>query len=230
MASETNESKNQQTKIPTKMKRRELLRNAAYTAGFAVSAPVLSAFFTSCESDPAITDEAYKPAFFDVAQFAYITKMADIMLPSDGTVGAVEVGVPQMIDKMVAEVYGEEAQQKQLKGLKLLMEKMDGDNPGGFANMADDKALVYLQDQDLHYKTFKSETMMSGEDVPTEVAVESDEASAKDAYFGLKSMIISSFFNTERAAKELLVYLDVPGEYIPCGDLQELTGGKAWAI
>lgn len=212
------------------MNRREILRYATYTAGFAVSAPVLSAFFTSCESDPAMTDEGYKPAFFSAAEFAYITKLADTMLPSDGTVGAVEVGVPQMIDKMVAEVYGKEAQEKQRKGLQMLMKKMDADNPGGFAALDDDKSLIYLQDQDLHYKSFKSETMMSGEDVPTEVAVESDEASAKDAYFGLKSMIISTFFNTERAAKELLVYDPVPGEYIPCGDLQELTGGKAWAI
>lgn len=212
------------------MRRRELLRNAAYTAGFAVSAPVLSAFFTSCESDPDVKDTGYAPMFFNAAEYAYITKLADTMLPSDDTVGAVEVGVPQMIDKMVGQVYSKEAQDKQREGLQLLMKKMDADNPGGFAAMAGDKALIYLQDQDLHYKSYKSETMMSGEDVPTEVAVESDEASAKDAYFGLKSMIISSFFNTERAAKELLVYDPVPGEYIPCGDLQELTGGKAWAI
>lgn len=212
------------------MKRRELLRNVAYTAGFAVSAPVLSAFFTSCESDPDMKDTGYAPAFFSAAEYAYITKMADTMLPSDDTVGAVEAGVPQMIDKMVGEVYGEEGQKKTRAGLKLLMDKMDADNPGGFAQTENDKALAYLQDQDLHYKTFKSETTMSGEDVPTEVAVESDEASAKDAYFTLKSMIISSFFNTERAATELLAYDPVPGEYIPCGDLQELTGGKAWAI
>lgn len=212
------------------MNRRELLRHAGYTAGFAVSAPVLSAFFTSCESDPAVTDTGYAPAFFSEAEFAYITKLADTMLPSDGTVGAVEVGVPQMIDKLVAEVYSKEDQDKQRAGLQLLMKKMDADNPGGFANADNDAALIYLQDQDLHYKSYKVETIMSGEDVPQQVAVESDEATAKDAYFGLKSMIISSFFNTERAAKELLVYEPVPGEYIPCGDLQELTGGKAWAI
>lgn len=211
------------------MKRRELLRNAAYTAGFAVSAPVLSAFFTSCETDPDMTDTGYAPAFFSAAEFAYITKMADTMLPSDGTVGAVEVGVPQMIDKMIGKVYGEEAQQKARTGLKLLMTKMDADTEG-FAKLDNDKALTYLQEQDMHYKTFKAETTMSGEDVPTEVAVESDEATAKDAYFTLKSMIIGSFFNTERAATELLAYDPVPGEYIPCGDLQELTGGKAWAL
>ena len=213
------------------MKRRELLRYASYSAGFAVSAPVLSAFFTSCESDPEVKDTAYAPSFFNAAQYAYIVKMADTMLPADDQgPGAVEVGVPQMIDKMVGEVYGKEQQEQAREGLKMLMDKMDADNPGGFAKLDGDKALIYLQDQDLHYKEFKADVQMSGEDVPQEEMVMEDEASARDAYFTLKSMIIGSYFNTEEVATTLLAYEPVPGEYIPCGDLQELTGGKAWAI
>lgn len=212
------------------MNRREILRYSAYAAGFAVSAPIASAFFTSCKSDPAITDVGYQPTFFTDAEYQYISKVADAMLPSDGTPGALDVGVPQMIDKMIGEVYNEENQQKARESLGLLMKRMDADNPGGFAALAADKALMYLQDQDLHYKSTKAEVTMSGEDVPTEEVVESDEVDAKSAYFNLKSMIISSYFNTEEVATTLLAYDPVPGEYIPCGDLQELTGGKVWAI
>lgn len=207
-----------------------MLRYATYTAGFAVSAPVLSAFFTSCASDPDMKDGDYTPAFFTAAEYAYVSKFADTMLPSDDTPGALDVGVPQMMDKMIGEVYGKEAQQKTREGLSLLMKKMDADNPGGFSAQENDKALMYLQDQDLHYKTFKSEVKMSGEDVPTEEAVQMEEATAKDAYFTLKSGIISAYFNTEEIATTMLAYNPIPGEYIPCGDLQELTGGKAWAI
>jgi len=212
------------------MNRREILRYAGLATGFAVSAPIASAFFTSCKSDPEIKDTGYAPAFFTGAEYAYLTRLADTMLPSDGTPGAVEVGVPQMIDKMVGEVYGKKEQDKMREGLGKLMKKMDADNPGGFANLDGDGALIYLQDQDLHYKSYKSETTMSGEDVPTMETVESEEANDRDAYFGLKSMIISSYFNTEEVATTMLAYNPVPGEYIPCGDLQELTGGKAWAI
>lgn len=212
------------------MKRREILRYSAYAAGFAVSAPIASAFFTSCKSDPDMKDTGYAPAFFSAAEYAFLSKMADTMLPSDGTPGALDVGVPQMIDKMIGNVYNKENQAKAREGLGLLIAKMDGDNPGGFAALGGDEALTYLQAQDEHYKTAKSEVTMSGEDVPTEEAVESDEADAKNAYFSLKSMIISSFFNTEEVATTMLAYDPVPGEYIPCGDLQELTGGKAWAL
>jgi len=212
------------------MKRREILRYATYTAGFAVSAPVLSAFFSSCESDPELKDTAYAPKFFTAAEYAFITKFADTMLPSDDTPGALDVGVPQMMDKMVGEVYGKEAQEKTREGMQALMKQMDADNPGGFAAQENDKALIWLQDQDLHYKSFKTEVKMSGEDVPTEEAAAMEEATAKDAYFTLKSGIISAYFNTEEVATTMLAYDPIPGEYIPCGDLQELTGGKAWAI
>jgi hypothetical protein len=100
----------------------------------------------------------------------------------------------------------------------------------GFADMDDTKALAYLQEQDEYYKTFKAEVKMSGEDVPAEEEAAMEEATAKDAYFTLKSGIISAFFNTEKVATTMLAYDPIPGEYIPCGDLQELTGGKAWAI
>ena len=212
------------------MNRREILRYTAYATGFAVSAPLASVLLTGCKADAEMLAPGYKPGFFTDAEYEYIVKMADAMLPKTDTPGAVEVGVPQMIDKVVGDVYSKEDQEKTRAGLKALMNKMDADNPGGFGKLDTDKALVYLQDQDLHYKKDAPETTMSGEDNPKEEMVNSAEGSAKSAYFSLKSAIIGMYFQTEEVATTMLAYNPVPGEYIPCGDLQELTGGKAWAI
>ena len=214
------------------MKRRELLKYTGYFAGAALSAPLASALLTGCKRDEAMLEEGYKPGFFDDSEYAYVVALADAMLPKDDYPGAVEVGVPQMIDKMVGEVYGEDDRDKFRAGLQALMGKMDADNPGGFAKLEGEKALIYLQDQDLHFKEDPMEVTMSGEDVPQAQVKTGDSPSARDAYFGLKSSIIGAYFNTPEVAVEsgLLEYLPVPGEYIPCGDLQELTGGKAWAI
>ncbi|NJC27563.1 gluconate 2-dehydrogenase subunit 3 family protein [Neolewinella antarctica] len=214
------------------MNRRDILKYTTYFAGAAISAPLASVLLTGCKRDDAMLEEGYQPGFLNAAQYAYVVNVADAMLPKDEYPGAVEVGVPQMIDKMVGEVYGKEDQQKFTEGLRALMDEMDADNPGGFAKLESDKALIYLQDQDLHYKQEPVETTMSGEDVPRETVVDSDGPSARSAYFNLKSMIIGSYFNTPEVAVDsgLLAYLPVPGEYIPCGDLQELTGGKVWAI
>lgn len=208
------------------MKRREVLRYTAYFTGFAVSAPVASALLTGCKADAEMLEPGFKPSFFSQEEYDYIAKVADLMLPSDGTPGALDVGVPQTIDKMVGEVFAKEAAAKNQQGLQALMKKMNSD---GFAKLDGDQALAYLQEQDEMFKSTKAKTTMSGEDVPQEIAVEEGDV-VKNTYFGLKSMIIGNYFNSEEVATTMLAYDPVPGEYIPCGDLQELSGGKAWAL
>ncbi|WP_420458098.1 gluconate 2-dehydrogenase subunit 3 family protein [Neolewinella sp.] len=205
------------------MKRRELLRYTAYLTGVAVSGPVASALLAGCKRDEAVAagEAVYKPGFFNDEEFEYITKLADVIIPRTDTPGAIDVGAHEMVDKMVGEVYPEDARDKFRSGLKELMRKMDADHPdAGFRQLDAEKALVYLQDQDLHYKDpdTKWDTMPEG------------DVSAKDTYFDLKSQIVGAWFNSEPIGTEVLAYLPVPGEYIPCGDLQELTGGRAWAI
>jgi hypothetical protein len=45
-----------------------------------------------------------------------------------------------------------------------------------------------------------------------------------------RDAVIWSYKTSEYVGEEVLAYLPVPGEYIGCGDLDELTGGKAWSI
>ena len=205
------------------MKRRELLRYTAYLTGAAVSGPVASALLAGCKRDEAVAagEATYSPSFFSDDEYEYISRMADVIIPRTDTPGALDVGAPEMVDKMVGEVYDEESRENFRTGLKELMRKMDADNGDtGFRQLDDEKALVYLQDQDLHYKDPDADW-----DSVSEV-----EANAKDVYFDLKSQIVGAWFNSEEIGTEVLAYLPVPGEYIPCGDLEELTGGKAWAI
>jgi len=212
------------------MNRREILRYTAYATGAALSAPLASALLTGCKAEPEMLEPGFKPGFFSDAEYEYISKFADTMLPTTDTPGALDVGVPQMIDKMMGDVYSKEDQEKNRKGLEALMKQMDADNPGGFAKMDADKALVYLQAEDMKFKQAKVEVTMSGEDVPQEEMVEGATPSANTAYFSLKSAIIGMYMQTEEVATTMLAYDPVPGVYVPCGDLQELTGGKAWAI
>ena len=205
------------------MNRRELLRYTAYFTGMAVSAPVASALLAGCKRDEAVAagDAVYAPEFFNDDEYTFITKLSDTMIPTTDTPGAVDVGVPEMVDKMVGQVYDKEARGKFRDGLKELMRRMNGDeeNPG-FAALEGDESLVYLQDQDMHYKDSDTDW-----DSQPEV-----EGNARNVYFDLKSQIVGAWINSEPIGTEVLAYLPVPGEYIPCGDLQELTGGKAWAI
>jgi hypothetical protein len=46
----------------------------------------------------------------------------------------------------------------------------------------------------------------------------------------LRSLTILAYKSSELIGTEVLAYLPVPGEFIPCGDLEELTGGRLWSL
>lgn len=206
------------------MNRREILRYAALATGAAVSAPFASAFLTGCKRDAEVVAGkiSYEPRFFSADEYEFVTKFADTIIPRTDTPGASDVGVPEMIDKIIADVYATEDQEELREGLKKMMAKMDADNAahGKFVQANEETMLLYLQDQDLHYKNVETDWEAAGIEAET----------MRDAYFSLKQAVIANYFGSEEVATTQLAYLPVPGEYIPCGDLEELTGGVAWAI
>lgn len=206
------------------MNRREILRYAALATGAAVSAPLASAFLSGCKRDAAVAagEVIYEPKFFSAEAYDFITKVADTIIPRTDTPGASDVGVPEVIDSMVADVYGTEVQQEAKQGLEMLMAKMNADNAekGTFASLSDAERLTYLQNQDLHYKNPDTDWAAAAE----------EEQILRETYFSIKQAVIANYFGSEEVATTQLAYDPVPGGYIPCGDLEELTGGKAWAI
>ncbi|MEM9835421.1 MAG: gluconate 2-dehydrogenase subunit 3 family protein [Bacteroidota bacterium] len=204
------------------MNRREILRYAALATGAAVSAPLASAFLSGCKSEAAAAVVPYVPQFFTPEQYAFIVKFADTIIPRTDTPGASDVGVPEMIDRMVNDVYNLENQEEIKTGLTMLMAKMNADNQalGQFAEGDDNQRFDYLKGQDEYYKNPETDWEAQTEDAQL----------LRDAYFALKQSVVAHYFGSEAVATTQLAYLPVPGEYVPCGDLQELTGGVAWAI
>ena len=87
------------------VQRREVLRILG-TAAVAAQFPGFSKWAFACghignarlQIKPAI----YHPQFFTAWEYAMVERMADIIIPSDGTPGAKEAGVAEFIDFMVA--------------------------------------------------------------------------------------------------------------------------------
>ncbi|NJO87405.1 MAG: gluconate 2-dehydrogenase subunit 3 family protein, partial [Lewinella sp.] len=125
------------------MNRREILRYAAYLSGAAVSAPFASAFLLGCKQEGTATAAAaarppYTPKFFSPAQYKYITQFADTVLPRTDTPGASDVGVPELIDQIVGEVFLIPDRDKFMLGLQQLMDKMDADHAAKATSPATD--------------------------------------------------------------------------------------------
>ncbi len=85
--------------------RREILRILTIAAG-AATFPGFSRWSFACEhiGKPLaqIKPASYQPLFFTPSEYAVIERLADIIIPTDDTLGASEAGVSEFIDLMVS--------------------------------------------------------------------------------------------------------------------------------
>ncbi len=87
------------------IRRREALRILG-TAAAAAQFPGFSKWAFACghigNAALQIKPAVYRPQFFTAAEYAMVERLAEIIIPSDGTPGAKEAGVAEFIDFMVA--------------------------------------------------------------------------------------------------------------------------------
>ena len=86
---------------------------------------------------------------------------------------------------------------------------------------------ISKEDQAKNFKVINSytESVKAGKTASLE-----DEASRFAFANNLRGLVILGYKSSEFVGENVLPYLPVPGEFIACGDLQELTGGKAWSL
>src|SRR6266567_5787457 len=87
------------------VQRREVLRILG-TAAAAAQFPGFSKWAFACghvgNARLQIKPATYHPQFFTAAEYAMVERLADIIIPSDGTPGSKEAGVAEFIDFMVS--------------------------------------------------------------------------------------------------------------------------------
>lgn len=215
------------------MDRRKALKNMGMSLGYVVATPTLLSIVQSCKNEQVIK---WAPDFFTQEEGSAITKLVDIILPKTDTPSASEVQADIFIDKFANEVMEKEQQDF----MKMSM--------GKFFNKAlKDSGKEKIEDlttEDLEpvlastLKVTKEDQVLNMEliDNYNEAVKEGKQPTLDDGVSrfafanNLRGMTIWGYKTSEYVGEEVLSYLPVPGEYIACGNLQELTGGKAWSL
>lgn len=177
--------------------------------GAALSAPLIMSL-QSCKTDAISKTDIKKLHFFKKDQMRLVQTLADTILPKTDSPSASEVGVPNLIDQMVGEVYDTK------------------DQTSYAANF--EKLSAYLQQQ-ANGKDFHKLTEAERVDILNRLSKTEDEAlsEASNGYLTIKQQTIAYYLSTEEIGTKYLNYLPVPGPYEGCISL-ESVGGKAWAI
>jgi len=185
------------------MKRREIIKYAAFATGAALSAPLALSILSGCKPDS--KNVIGKLHFFSQEEFSLIETIVDVILPKTDSPSATDVGVPRMIDSMVGTVYKAEEKENYRKNFDALFK---------------------------HYSKIKFQDFSPEAQLSALKVLESDsrkgDASGK-AFKELKQQTIAYYLSSEEVGTKFLTYLPVPGKYESCISVEE-AGGKKYAL
>lgn len=183
------------------MKRRDIIKYTAYATGAALSAPLISSLLVGCQSEVATNETAESLAFFSSSEMELVKKIADLILPKTDSPSATEVGVHNMIDHMVGNVYSEKERmdyKTDFQSLTQLATNKSGEELAIIVNQLNDKEAA-------------------------------NSESAQKGFQRIKQQTIAYYLSSKEIGMNYLNYLPVPGEYEACIDVADV-GGKAWAM
>jgi hypothetical protein len=216
------------------MERRIALKNMGMAFGLTVATPTLISLLQSCQGE---SQASWNPVFFSPEQGAVLTHLVDIIIPKTDTPSASELQVHVFLDQYVQEVSSKADQQLMISGLNALISQALAASDKDDANDLSSSDLEPVLAAALAPKTPEESTRLSEAVAEFNLSIESnseaniaDELSSTWFAQNLRGSVIWAFKTSEFIGEEVLAYLPIPGGYIPCGDLNELTGGKAWSL
>ncbi len=217
------------------MKRRTALKNMGMVFGYAAATPTLLGLVQSCkEKAPYAT---WVPSYFEKDKGYALAQMVDVILPKTDTPSATEVNVHVFIDEFAKSVLPEEQQ----AFMKVLMDKFMGKVLGdsGKESLMDIEGVDFEPALTTYLKKRSDEDEASQEEaigayMEAMAAGNTSDLDEDVACFAfatnVRDMATWAYKSSEYVGEEVLAYLPIPGEYIGCGDVDELTQGKAWSL
>ena len=191
------------------MKRREAIKNAGLFIGGAAFSTITLSSLAGCQTnagDAVSTVSGWKPDYLSVDQGAIVRRIADILIPTTDTPGALDAGVPEYINMVARDIMKPEDQESFKEGFSQFAKACQSANGKSFVNCTAEEQLSFLQ------------------------KLEKEAASADSPSFieAMKNMTYRGFFTSEAGMTEVLNFDPVPGNYDGCISLEE--AGGAWAM
>lgn len=199
------------------MDRRELLHRASVLMGGAVSASAAAGILAGCVATPAPDPVAASSpgAFLTAEEMATVTAMAAQIIPATDTPGAIDVGVPAFIDRMLAGFYQQRERDVMRAGLSKVGADAQALRGKSFAQLSSDEQVELMKRYDREqYDYTRANAGISN--VPPH-------------HFRLvKELTILGFCTSEAGATKLMYYNQNPGPYR--GDVPLSEVGKVSAL
>jgi len=213
------------------MNRRQALKNIGLTTGFVVATPSLISLVQSCTASP----EKWKPIFFNADETSFVSNIIDVILPKTETLPAAsELNTVAFIDKYVGEIMDVEEQKNIRATFSEIITLLKGDAENLNEKTAEDYKGILDK-----YMLVKGEVDQERLDNPPKPFKDHSNSingikeylkpTKNELLNNLKWLTINAYRTNEQIGENVMPYDPIPSVY-ECGDLQELTGGKAYSL
>jgi gluconate 2-dehydrogenase gamma chain len=147
-----------------------------------------------------------------VDQFSLLSAIADTMIPATDTPGAIAVGVPRLLDKMLAN-WASSSRRLALIGAMSEIETLAlTSDKKGYARLDPARRKALLLDHD---KAALKPGPPPKEKLSALLAMVAGPPVANPAYLKLKELVITLYYASEVALTQELIYEHVPGKFVP---------------
>ncbi len=190
------------------LKRREVLRRAAWLLGGAGSAPAALAILQGCSAKEAARGAAaFVRKVLSADHFALVSEIAEIMIPKTDTRGAKDAGVPAFIDEVLGAVYDEETRQRFASGAAEFL--VEAQKVGG---------KPFLEQEPQARAGFVKQSL--------ERALEVD--GSRPFILMTRELTLLGFYTSEPGIMENMEYEAVPGAFHGCVPVSQMKKPVYW--
>ena len=206
------------------MNRRSALKNLTLTLGYAVATPTVLNVLQSCQTNEA----SLVPNFFTPLQGFMIRHLVDIIIPKTDVAGALDVNVPEFMDKMLHEIAPEEKKNEIMEGAIAFsreFEKVYG------KEVLDGSKKEYRKILSTYFDISEEEKKSILKSQKSTEAISQGEMNNYLIYkflLATRTYTITGYFSSELVGEKILSYDPVPGAWEPCIPVEDI--GNAWSL
>lgn len=195
------------------MDRRELLHRASMLLGGALSSSAVAGVLAGCVSAPQSAGD--RQTFLTAEEMRTVTAMADQIIPRTDTPGALDVGVPAFIDRMLAGYYRDKERAALRAGLGAVSTDSAELAGRSFADLTSEQQVTLMKQYDQEQYDYTRRNAGA-------------ENTAPHFFRLIKELTIVGFCTSEAGATKQMNYNQTPGPYR--GDVPLSQIGKASAL
>ncbi|MDX2195696.1 MAG: gluconate 2-dehydrogenase subunit 3 family protein [Cytophagales bacterium] len=194
----------------TLIKRRELIRNLTITLGAGICTPTLTSLLQSCSTAP---ESAFSNKYnLSSIHEKIIPIVAECIIPTTNTPGAIAAKVPAFISMIFKEVYTDIEKIIFIAGL----------------NALSDISYNKYNQPFLTCNSLQHTEILTALEIKERKEWDDDKKQIKDKKFMIliKDLTLAGFFSSKIGATQVLNYVHIPGRYDGCTELTK--GQKCW--